>query len=207
MKLDIRLVAHAHIVGKPFLAFQPGLGDQGQGHIAALGEQGDITFGDIPHSYQVQAHLQVHHAGRVGADQSNAMLAGRCHHLVFKLAALGAGFSETARQDYSTRHPLLAAIVEDGRYGPGRYGNQGKVYKPFYLGNGFVTFEAQDRGFLGIHRVDLPLILFLQQGADGLITPFGLVFRGSHNGNGFGIQYFFKHGFCSAESYKLVVIS
>ena len=47
MELNIGFVAHTHIIGKSFAAFNFSLGDQGQGHVAALGEKRDVAFGGI----------------------------------------------------------------------------------------------------------------------------------------------------------------
>jgi hypothetical protein len=76
VKADVGLVAHAHVVGEPLAALQFGLGDQGQGHVAALGQQGDVAFGRVLEAHQVEVVLEVDHARSVGADQADLISAG-----------------------------------------------------------------------------------------------------------------------------------
>ena len=74
MKFDIGFVAHAHVCRKAFLAFQFCFGDEREGHITALGEKADVSFGGIPQAHQIQSHVHIDHAGCIGANNTDTEL-------------------------------------------------------------------------------------------------------------------------------------
>ena len=62
VELEIRLVPDAHIVGKPLATLDGSLRDKRQGHIPALGNQGDMAFRHFFEAHQVHVAVEIHHA-------------------------------------------------------------------------------------------------------------------------------------------------
>ena len=68
MEFDIGLVPYAHVIGKPFFAFELCLCNQCERQVSALCQEGDIPLWHIPQAYEIQVVFQVHHAVGVGAE-------------------------------------------------------------------------------------------------------------------------------------------
>jgi hypothetical protein len=188
VELDVRLVAHPHVVGKPPQALDFGLGDERQGHVAGLGEQGDVALGGLPQPHQVEVFLEVEHPRGVRPDQADAVAARDGHHRRLQFAAGLAGFAEPAGDDDRTLDPLLAAFLQHGRDGAPRGGDQGDVHRALDVGDLGVAVQPEDRALLGVDGVDRAFELLVEQGANGLEASFGFVARRADDGDRIGVE-------------------
>ena len=113
-------------------------------------------------------------------------------NLFFQILPDFAHLTKATGDDDRTCHPLFPAISEDPGNGLGRRGDQDHFNGAFNFGNLFMARKPQDIFFLGIHGINPSLKTLVQQGLNGLISPFGFFFGSPHHRNGRCVQHMFQ---------------
>ena len=112
--------------------------------------------------------------------------------LFFQVLAGLAHLTKTACDNNRARNALFPAIFEDFGDGLSRRGNEDHFNRAFDFGNLSMARKPENAFFLWVHGIDSTLKTLIQQGLNGLVSPFGFLFGGTHHRNGRCVQHIFQ---------------